>query len=179
MSTEQMKHKIFMQGTTWLRVDFHLHTKSDKEFVFDGEENSFVTEYIAALKNQNIRIGVITNHNKFNLGEFKALQKNARKEEIFLLPGVELSVNDGANGIHTLVVFSDDWLAEGQDYINQFLNVAFEGKTPNQYEQENGRGSLDLLTTLRNSKGITVIFLLYSHILNKIVVCGVNWTEEG
>jgi len=52
----------------------------------------------------------------------------ARKEEIFVLPGVELSVNDGANGIHTLVVFSDEWLESGQDYINQFLNAAFEGK---------------------------------------------------
>lgn len=165
MSTEQSKHKIFSQGTTWLRADFHLHTKSDKEFVYDGEENGFVTEYITALKIQDIRVGVVTNHNKFNISEFKALRKNARKEEIFLLPGVELSVNDGANGIHTLIVFSDDWLAEGQDYINQFLNVAFVGKTPSQYEQENGRSSLDLLTTLKKLEGYhRDFFVVFAHV---------------
>ena len=43
-------------------------------------------------------------------------------------------MNDGANGIHTIVVFSDAWLETGQDYINKFLNVAFEGKTPGKYE---------------------------------------------
>lgn len=46
-------------------------------------------------------------------------------------------------------MFSDEWLEDGQDYINQFLNVAFAGKTPAQYEQENGRSNDDLLTTLK------------------------------
>ena len=80
-----------------------------------------------ALENAGIRLGVVTNHNKFDFDEFKALRKTARNKGIALLPGVELSVNDGANGIHTLVVFSDDWLADGQGYINSFLGVAFKG----------------------------------------------------
>lgn len=165
MSDKVKEPELFKYGSTWLRADFHLHTKADKEFKFDGEENSFVTEYVTALKAQDIRVGVITNHNKFDIIEFKALRKKARKEEIFLLPGVELSVNDGANGIHTLIVFSDDWLVDGQDYINQFLNVAFEGKTPNQYEQENGRSSLDLLTTLKKLEGYhRDFFIVFAHV---------------
>jgi len=165
MSTEQKEYEVFRSGATWLRVDFHLHTKADTEFRYDGEENSFVSDYVAGLKAKDIRVGVITNHNKFDTSEFKALRKKARKEEIFLLPGVELSVNDGANGIHTLVIFNDEWLADGQDYINQFLNVAFEGKTPNQYEQENGRSSLDLLTTLKKLEGYHKDFMVvFAHV---------------
>lgn len=165
MSTEQKEYEVFRSGATWLRADFHLHTKADKEFRYDGEENSFVNDYVAGLKAKHIRVGVVTNHNKFDTGEFKALRKKAKKDEIFLLPGVELSVNDGANGIHTLVIFNDEWLADGQDYINQFLNVAFEGKTPNQYEQENGRSSLDLLTTLKKLEGYHKDFMIvFAHV---------------
>ena len=96
-----------------------------------------------------IGLGVVTNHNRFNFDEFKAPRRRARKSEIDILPGVELSVNDGANGVHTLIVFSDDWITGGQDYINQFLNVAFKGKTPDQYEQENGRTKDHLLDILK------------------------------
>jgi chromosome segregation protein len=155
----------FPNGSGWLRTDFHLHTRADKEFAYAGAETEFVAGYVDQLKQQNIRLGVITNHNKFNVDEFKALRKRARKESIGLLPGVELSVNDGANGVHTLVVFSEEWLADGQDYINQFLNVAFTGKTPAQYEHENGRTNDDLLTTLKLLDGYNRdFFVVFAHV---------------
>jgi hypothetical protein len=87
----------FANGTAWVRADFHLHTKADKEFKYDGADNAFAEAYVERLKAANIGLGVITNHNKFNADEFKALRKRARKASIALLPGVELSVNDGAN----------------------------------------------------------------------------------
>jgi len=95
----------FPQGSRWLRVDFHLHTNADKEFSFIGETDYYYSDYVQALTDSGIEVGVITNHNKFDFGEFKALKKTARKKGVFLLPGMELSVNDGSNGIHTLVVF--------------------------------------------------------------------------
>ena len=65
----------------------------------------------------------------------------------------------------TLIVFSDEWLAEGHDYINQFLNVAFTGKTPTQYEQENGRTNDDLLTTLKTLEGYNRdFFIVFAHV---------------
>jgi chromosome segregation protein len=155
----------FPNGSEWVRADFHLHTKADKEFEYDGEENAFPAAYIDRLKQDGIGIGVITNHNKFDLDEFKALRRRARREGIGLLPGVELSVNDGANGVHTLAVFSDEWLADGQDYINQFLNVAFAGKIPAQYEQENGRSNDDLITTLKKLEGYNKdFFIVFAHV---------------
>jgi len=168
MFQEIEKYEIFKNGSTWLKADFHLHTRAsgrEKEFVYTDEENFFITYYVAKLKEQNINIGVITNHNKFDKDEFATLRKKAKKEKILLLPGVELSVNDGSNGIHTLIVFSKQWLENGNDYINQFLNVAFEGKTPNEYEQENGRSSLNLLETIKKLDGYhRDYFLIFAHV---------------
>lgn len=165
MPNETKTYDIFKHGSTWLRADFHLHTKADKQFTYTGEENSFLNDYVEKLKTEGINVGVVTNHNKFDRDEFVNLRKKARREEIFLLPGVELSVNDGANGIHTLVVFSDEWLKSGQDYINQFLNVAFENKTPVQYEQEDGRSSLGLIDTIKKLDGYhRDYFLLFAHV---------------
>jgi len=127
-STVQVDAVPFPNGGEWVRADFHLHTKADKEFSYSGDADRFSTDYVNRLEQAAIQLGVVTNHNKFDLGEFKALRRRARRKGIGLLPGVELSVNDGANGVHTLIVFSDEWIAEGQDYINQFLNVAFSGK---------------------------------------------------
>lgn len=157
--------KRFPRGAEWVRVDFHLHTAADKEFKYDGKEGEYNSAYVDALEKANIQLGVITNHNKFDFEEFKSLRATARKRKIGLLPGVELSVNDGANGIHTLVVFSDAWLANGQDYINPFLTVAFEGKTPAQYEHENGRSSLSLIDTIKKLEGYKRdFFLVFAHV---------------
>lgn len=165
LTTTTLSEELFPHGTEWVRADFHLHTRADKEFAYSGEDNQFVTQYVAKLKEQGIRVGVITNHNKFDFGEFKALRKKARKEGVCLLPGVELSVNDGANGVHTLVVFSDRWLENGQDYINQFLANAFAGKVPAQYEQENGRSNDNIVETLKKLNGFhRDFFIVFAHV---------------
>ncbi|TWV29294.1 TrlF family AAA-like ATPase [Klebsiella quasipneumoniae] len=156
---------FFDQGAQWIRADFHMHTRADREFKYTGDDSYYYSNYVDALEQAGIRLGIITNHNKFDFNEFKALRKTAQKKGISLLPGVELSVNDGANGIHTLVVFSDDWLADGHDHINPFLGVAFEGKIPAQYEQENGRSSLSLLETLKKLESYhRDFFLVFAHV---------------
>ena len=68
------KSVLFQNGAAWLRADFHLHTRVDKEFVYDGSEDDFASAYIDRLVEQNIGVGVITNHNKFDKGEFVALK---------------------------------------------------------------------------------------------------------
>jgi hypothetical protein len=115
---------LFRNGTTWLRADFHLHTKADKEFLYNGDEYDFVNAYISKLVEQNIRIGVITNHNKFDKGEFIALKKKALEQGIGLFPGVEFSLKEG---IHILIVFDDVWYKGDTDDINEFLRTAFYG----------------------------------------------------
>ncbi|MCL2876806.1 MAG: histidinol-phosphatase [Betaproteobacteria bacterium] len=154
----------FAEGAHWVRADFHLHTRADREFKYTGDGNFYNSNYVDALEKMQIRLGVITNHNKFDLEEFKALRKTAQKRGIALLPGVELSVNDGANGIHTLVVFSDEWIGD-HNHINPFLTGAFEGKTPTQYEQENGRTSWSLLETIKKLESYhRDFFLVFAHV---------------
>jgi len=155
---------VFEQGAQWARADFHLHTRADREFKYTGDDNFYYSNYVDALERSGIRLGVITNHNKFDYDEFKALRKTARNKGIVLLPGVELSVNDGANGIHTLVVFSDEWIAE-HNHINPFLTSAFEGKTPAQYEQENGRTTWSLVETIKKLENYhRDFFLVFAHV---------------
>ncbi|MCG8542000.1 MAG: hypothetical protein MJA82_18980, partial [Clostridia bacterium] len=141
--------QVFNNGSRWLKVDFHLHTNADKEFKYTGDNREYLQNYIEALIDKDIKIGCITNHNKFNQNEYKQLKKEAIKNDIFLLPGVELSVADGSNGIHTLIVFDEkDWL-NGEDHINKFLDSVFLGIDNRENENARCRSSLlDVLKTL-------------------------------
>ena len=155
---------IFKNGSSWLRADFHLHTKADKEFIYNYEENSFISFYVDKLDEENIKVAFITNHNKFDVNEYKALSKKARKKEIYVLPGVELSVNDGANGIHCLVIFNPtEWLENSTDFINQFLTQTFAGKA--NYENENGRSNDNLIETIKKLDAFEKdYFIIMAHI---------------
>jgi DNA repair ATPase RecN len=154
----------FINGSQWVRFDCHLHTKSDREFRYENNANEYIKSYVNALKDNKIDVGVITNHNKFNLDEFKAINKQAKKEDIFIMPGVELSVNDGANGIHTLIVFnSSEWLKNGNNYIEQFIGESFSGQT--NFENENGRSNDNLITTIEKlNKYQRDYFIILAHI---------------
>ena len=165
MAQENTQNKIFAYGARWLKTDFHLHSRADKEFKYTGESNNFITDYINQLKKQNINIAVITNHNKFDSSEFKALKKKAKKEHILLLPGVELSVNGGASGIHTLVVFSNQWLKNGHDYISPLITQMFPGKAESEYQHENARSDKNILQVVEElEKTNRDYFLVFAHV---------------
>lgn len=158
---------MFENGTKWIRADFHLHTKSDKEFLYSGEDDRFINDYLNKLKEENIKLGVVTNHNKFILDEYKGLKKKARKENITILPGVELSVKEGANGIHCLVVFKDeDWINGKSESINKFLDEVFKGIENR--ENENTRCNKDLYGTIEALNTYNSdYFILMAHIEEK------------
>lgn len=162
-----MENSIFKQGSEWIRADFHLHTDADKEFIYAGETNRYIKDYVDALLQADIHLGVVTNHNKFALDEFKSLKKKARQQQVGLLPGIELSVKDGQAGIHTLVVFSDEWITnkENENYIQSFLDVTFAGRA--NFEQENARSNHDLLETMRElDKYSKDYFIIFDHVEN-------------
>lgn len=155
----------FLHGAEWVRVDFHLHTKADQEFQYSGQADYYNSSYVEAVKNADIRLGIITNHNKFDYAEFKALRSTAKKQGISLLPGVELSVNEGKGGVHVLVVFSDSWIHQGNDLITQFIDGMFPGKTRDQYQNENGRSDKNLLQLIEVLDGLSKdYFLVFAHV---------------
>lgn len=143
-----VKEKLFTYGSQWLRADFHLHTEADKEAFKKWDSNgkrSFKTEYVDVLKKENIKVGVITNHNKFDYGEYKSLRSQAENEEIYLLPGVEFSVNDGQSGVHVCIVFEPtSWLPGADDFINRLLNRAYPNLTESQRANRNAHSDWSL-----------------------------------
>ena len=155
---------MFENGSEWVRADFHLHTIKDKEFKFEESDDRFANEYIDKLLEKEISIGVITNHNKFDLGEYKNLRKKARKNNILILPGIELSVKEGKNGIHCLVVLNpDEWIVNGENHIENFLTTAFLGISNR--ENENTRCNLDFPDVLNTlDKFSRDYFVIFAHV---------------
>ncbi len=171
----EITNAIFQNGSTWLKADFHLHTKADKEWdKTEREDPLFVQKYIEQLKETNTSIGVITNHNKFDLDEYKNLRKKAKKENVYLLPGVELSVSDGANGIHCLITFEyESWIKNGDNFIEQFLNSAFEGVANRENENTRCNYSLsDLFKKIEeHRKSGRDSFITMAHVEQKSGFC--------
>lgn len=155
---------MFESGLSYLRTDFHLHTRKDKEFKYSGEENAFVKAYVSGLKQAGINLGVLTNHNKFDKGEYVAIRKASKKEDIFILPGVELTIKEGANGVHTLIVFNpDEWLANGENHIQTFLTAAF-ATIPNP-ENGNTKCTYDLKKTIEQLDAYDRdYFMIFAHV---------------
>jgi len=155
---------MFENGIEYIRADFHLHTRKDKEFKYTGEENDFVKLYVQGLIDAGIGIGVITNHNKFDENEYKAIRRSAKKQNILILPGVELSVKEGANGIHTLIIFNpDEWIQNSDNHIQSFLASAFAGiSNP---ENRNTRCNYDLRTMFERLDAYGKdYFIVFAHV---------------
>ncbi|WP_023639691.1 TrlF family AAA-like ATPase [Dickeya zeae] len=158
-------YPIFENGSCWIKVDFHLHTDADKEFRYAGKPDRYIRDYVSALKAAEVGVGVITNHNKFDPGEFKALRKVARREGTELLPGVELSINDGQAGVHTLVVFADEWFINPQqtNHIESFLTATFAGV--DNFENENARSTENITQTIqRLDRYERDYFIVFAHV---------------
>jgi hypothetical protein len=52
----------FPEGSKYLKADFHLHTKVDKEFKTEiSNDEEFAEKYVNELKKKGIKIGAITN----------------------------------------------------------------------------------------------------------------------
>jgi len=167
-----MKENLFKAGNTWVRIDLHLHT-----IKYKGE--NFIKDYIEALKTADIRIGAITNHNKFNFEEYIKLKKEAEKNGIWLLPGVELELNEGKGKMHILIIFNDKELDEDNQFITKFIARQFDLHTnePNKKLEE----------VLKNLEELKRDYLLiFAHVDNEKGFFKalkpanyINWIEKG
>ncbi|HCI56066.1 MAG TPA: hypothetical protein PKI14_11475 [Fervidobacterium sp.] len=155
---------MFEYGSEWIRTDFHLHTIKDKEFKFEEAHDRFVGEYVKKLADEDIGIAVITNHNKFDLGEYKVLRRKAKREDILILPGIELSIKEGKHGIHCLIVFNpDEWLVNGETHIEDFLTAAFLGI--DNRENENTTCNFDMPKLLDELDKLSKdYFIVFAHV---------------
>jgi chromosome segregation protein len=198
--------KQFPRGAEWVRADFHLHTLKDpgasrKPFRDEyrgvnenghDKANGFPKDWIARLKQEEMRVAVVTNHNHFDRDEYKTLRQLGAKEGILVLPGVELGMKDGGGGIHTLIVFNPDgWVdnPEHDDRINRFLSAQFQSPP-----DEGTRTKDDFCHCLELLDGVKedyfVVFahvqsdnglfqeLLGDNLAHMINGCGKRWSER-
>ena len=85
-------------------------------------------------------------------------------------------MNDGANGIHTIVVFDQSWLEKGNDYISPFITTMFPGKAEREYQNENGRSDKNILQVVGElEKTGRDYFLIFAHVEQKSGL----WHEMG
>ncbi|MER7455784.1 TrlF family AAA-like ATPase [Micromonospora sp. NPDC126480] len=100
-------------GSRWRRVDFHLHTPGVDSFAgFDGmsydgpdDQRKLATAYADRLSNAGIEIAAITDYNGIRLPWYDLIKEEAAKQGIIVLPGAELNLAEGRQGVHILVVF--------------------------------------------------------------------------
>lgn len=159
---------LFDYGSTWVRFDCHLHTKADSgNFYIEAD---YYEKYINNLKASEIKVGIITNHNKFDIEEFKELKKRAMKENIYLLAGVELTAKEGSNGIHILVCFNEKWHENktNEDFIGRFLDSVSKGQS--NFRTNNGKANTDLISTIETledyKKDGRDYFIILAHVNN-------------
>lgn len=166
---------MFENGSEIVRIDCHLHTEKDKEFSYTGDPDWYVSNYVEALEAQNIKIGIITNHNKFDLDEYKKIKKAASKKSILILPGVELSVKEGAGSVHTLLVFNpDEWISGDDNHISRVIDALFLGVT--NPGDENTHCGKDLMTCIQELDHLNKdYFMIFAHVEQKSGL----WKECG
>jgi len=72
-------------------IDFHCHTKATKNGETLSRNIPSPQFFCEQVKNANVKMIAITNHNSFDLEQFNEIQKEA-KNEIIIFPGIELDV---------------------------------------------------------------------------------------
>ena len=82
------------------------------------------------------------------------------------MPGVELSVKEGASSVHMLVVFNPvEWICNGIDHISRMVNALFLGiDDPG---NENTCTEKDLLTVIMKWTSRTRTISLCVHMLSR------------
>lgn len=94
-----------------IKIDLHIHSffsnhKDGKKVAFNTEEN--IPVLIAKLRQNEIDMCAITDHDRFSLDLYKTLKLYEGKELLKVLPGVEFSVKfDGKKVIHIVTIFDD------------------------------------------------------------------------
>lgn len=116
---------LFENGANWVKCDFHLHSPFVDSFTLPSGINlnssndieGLMDQYLNKLKEKEIKICAITDYQQIRTEWFTKFQSKAKENEIYVFPGIELSINYG-KGLHILLIFEYDEKIDGiNDYI--------------------------------------------------------------
>ncbi|KXT77504.1 PHP N-terminal domain protein [Streptococcus sp. DD11] len=103
------------------KIDLHIHTQSCKQG--DGKKREISPEdFVEKMRENSVEICAITNHNKFDIGEYRKIRE--LDDELTIFPGMEIDVTL-YNGQHRHII-----VIASPEKIQQFDNV-FDEETRN------------------------------------------------
>lgn len=169
MFNRSLEH-LFADGSNWIKVDFHLHSPFVHSFKLpsginissEKDINRMIDDYVKKLKEQAIEICAITDYQQVRKEWFIPFQKTAAIENIFVFPGVELSVTYG-KGLHILLIFEYD---SDLDTINRYIQslhrnplelLIKDDRSHIDIQLEN-RTIRDVLSDIKEKLGALIIF---------------------
>ncbi len=118
-------------GANFVKADLHLHTPADPSFSpgnsldNEGKKKAFTQTYCTELQKKGIKIAALTDHNEINRDWFILISNEAKKLDITIFPGVEISINEGKRAIHLIAIFDT---FEDIGRINNTITAIFGGK---------------------------------------------------
>ncbi len=98
--------KQYNRGSEWRKWDLHMHSPVSYDY-----KNKSVTnkDIIKKFKENNISVVAITDHHIIDVKKIKELQTLGEKENITVLPGIELrSELGGSESVHFIGIFPED-----------------------------------------------------------------------
>jgi len=168
-----MEFTLFKNGANWVKADFHLHSPYVHSFTLpnginlDNELDRLVDLYLNKLIEKEIRIAAITDYQQVRKEFLKKLQTKAREKEIYILPGIELSVNYG-KGLHILIIFEYDQDINGiNDYIKSLDQKPHEALINDDRSHRDINLQRDLKIILEQIKSNFNCLIIYPHPNNK------------
>ena len=100
-----------------MKIDLHLHTKKCKQGD-SSKRNIEATKFIQKMKENDVGICAITNHNHFDINEYEKIIHEAPDLNVF--PGIELDVKLDENKHYHTILICDP--IEAQKFNDTFDN---------------------------------------------------------
>ena len=131
------------------KVDFHIHsvisTKDGDKVKFNTIEN--IDVLISKLKENNIDMASITDHNTFSLEMYNKFKSYEGKTLAKVLPGIEFDVEFEGERIHIITIFNDNDYSKIENIPKVLAKTSFDNEKKNAYTEKTYKDILKRIDT--------------------------------
>lgn len=106
-----------------MKIDLHLHTKKCKQGD-SSKRNIEATRFIQKMKENDVGICAITNHNHFDIDEYETIIQEA--PDLIVFPGIELDIKYKDNHYHIIIMCNSKKRKDFYDYFDNDLNRDYD-----------------------------------------------------
>lgn len=131
------------------KVDFHIHsavsTKDGDKVKFNTIEN--IDVLISKLRENNINMASITDHNAFSLEMYDKFKSYEGKTLAKVLPGIEFDVEFEGERIHIITIFNDNDYSKIENIPRVLEKTTFDNNKNNAYTEKTYKDILKQIDT--------------------------------